>query len=174
MEKRCPKCAQTLPLSAFGKNKAKCLGVTDYCKSCMRVLQTKTYRRWIGMKSRCFNPREPNFENYGGRGITVCHEWRESYAVFLADMGECPAGMTLDRIDVNGNYEPGNCRWATPVEQGNNRRNNRLLTYGGKTRTIAQWTSELGFPDTILLNRLRRGWDVARALTTPPEQRYQR
>jgi hypothetical protein len=82
---------------------------------------TRTYASWSSMKSRCSNPKNSSWEYYGGRGITVCAKWQE-YTNFLADMGERPLGKSLDRIDSNGNYEPGNVRWATPSEQIKNRR----------------------------------------------------
>jgi hypothetical protein len=85
---------------------------------------TSTYGSWSGMRNRCLNPSEPRYPDYGGRGITVCARW-DDFANFLADMGERPDGLTLDRIDNDGNYEPGNCKWSTPLEQSQNRRPRR-------------------------------------------------
>lgn len=81
-----------------------------------------TYKSWINMKSRCTNPNNNDYKNYGGRGILVCERWIDSFENFLADMGERSRGTSIDRIDPNGNYEPGNCRWSTPYEQTHNRR----------------------------------------------------
>jgi len=93
-----------------------------------------------------------------------------SFEQFLADLGERPAGTTLDRIDVNGNYEPGNVRWATAVEQQNNKRNNRRITFNGCTMTLAQWSREVGIKMCTISDRLERGWSVEDALTKPPRQ----
>lgn len=84
--------------------------------------ESKEYKAWCHAKSRCSNPNYPKFEHYGGRGITMCQEWRDSFLAFFTYMGKCPKGLTLDRIDNEGNYEPGNCQWATRSQQNKNRR----------------------------------------------------
>lgn len=129
---------------------------------------TSEYRAWTSMINRCVNPRNKSFPAYGGRGITVCERWLHSFLNFLADMGPCPAGFSLDRIDNDGAYEPGNCRWTTRLVQSNNRRNNRHITFNGKTLTVAQWEREQRYPRTTIKNRLHHGWSIERAITTPP------
>ena len=120
------------------------------------------------MKQRCFNPNNTYYLNYGGRGIIVCDHWKNSFENFYADMGVCPSGHTLDRIDVNGNYEPGNCKWATQTEQARNRTNNHLITFNEKTQTISAWAKELGFADETLRSRITKyNWPIEKALTTP-------
>ena len=126
---------------------------------------TPTYSTWRSMLQRCYNPKEKAFREYGARGITVCERWRASFENFLADMGERPAGLTIDRDDVNGHYEPRNCRWATPTEQANNTRRNKLLTFGGRTQTQAEWAREIGISPGTLHARLAAGWLLQRALT---------
>ena len=117
---------------------------------------TKEYNIWGGMIDRCENPKSKTWRRYGGRGITVDAAWRHDPAKFIADMGPRPSPRhTVDRIDVNGPYAPWNCRWATPVEQGNNRRSNVNLTYMGKTQTVAQWAREIGVSRTTLADRLK-------------------
>lgn len=125
------------------------------------------YWTWVGMIQRCYNPNCARYQDYGGRGIAVCDRWRENFANFLSDMGERPKGCTLDRIDNSIGYEPSNCRWATREEQANNTRGNRMLTFNGKTQTIAQWSRELGLPKNPLCIRIRNGWSVERALSEP-------
>ncbi len=127
---------------------------------------TPAWHSWQAMRSRCLNPTDKDYRNYGARGITVCDIWSD-FSVFLRDMGERPAGTTIDRIDVNGNYEPGNCRWATPAQQGRNTRVNVQVTFNGKTQCVAEWAEEVGLERKTLEYRIRIGWTPERALTTP-------
>lgn len=115
------------------------------------------------MLRRCQNPADDSYHNYGARGILVCERWGE-FEVFLADMGVRPAGMTIDRIDNDGNYEPGNCRWADAWTQCNNTRVNRHVVVGGETLTMAQAADGYGIKNDIVWGRLNRGWSVERAL----------
>lgn len=130
--------------------------------------KTPTYSTWLAVKARCLDPNSIGYAHYGGRGITICDRWSASYEAFLADMGERPTGMTLDRIDNSRHYEPGNCRWATQSEQMRNTRVNRLLTFRGVTQSMAEWADAVGLSYPVLQSRLdQRGWSVERALTTP-------
>ena len=132
------------------------------------------YSTWCNLYRRCHNPKDREYHYYGGRGIRVCDRWREpngqGFLNFLSDMGERPAeNLSIDRYpDKDGNYEPGNCRWATDKEQCRNRRSNALWTYNGKTQCIAAWAEEVGISQFILWKRLHRGWSVEQALTRPP------
>lgn len=112
-----------------------------------------TYKTWAAMKRRCANPSDENFHNYGGRGISVCERWKNSYDAFIEDMGLRPEGTTIERKDNNGNYEPGNCIWATETQQNRNRRTNRWITFDGRTQTLKEWATE--FRMTSCLLRLR-------------------
>lgn len=127
---------------------------------------TKTYHAWRNMRRRCSNPNDESWYNYGGRGISVCERWQDDYDAFVSDMGLAPDGLTLDRIDVEGDYEPGNCRWVGWNVQANNKRTNTNLTHNGKTQTATQWATELGIGTDTLHRRLNvYGMDVVRALT---------
>lgn len=132
------------------------------------LTKSPTYKAWKGMWGRCTQPSSFGYEHYKKRGITVCERWRK-FENFLADMGERPAGFTLDRINNDGNYEPGNCRWATMREQGNNRSTNLHFEYRGKTYTLAELARETGVSKDILRHRLVRtsGWTVEGAVSTP-------
>jgi hypothetical protein len=134
--------------------------------------KTPIYGAWFSMKHRCLNPNNPFYHHYGGRGISVCPRWLENFENFLEDMGDRPEGMSLDRIDVNGNYEPGNCRWATWKEQQNNRRDNRFIEFNRKTQSLAAWGRELGIHEDTLRWRLKTGWSVEKAFTTPADKKH--
>lgn len=128
---------------------------------------TKTFRSWGCMKQRCLNPKSPDYARFGGRGITICKAWIDSFEKFFADMGERPTGKTLDRIDVNGNYTPANCRWSTISEQSRNRRNTRYVSYRGKRHSMYDLAEKHGIKPAMLISRLGSGWSVEKALTSP-------
>ncbi|WP_454751671.1 hypothetical protein [Cupriavidus necator] len=128
------------------------------------AIGTPEYVAWGHMKSRCYNTANPDYPNWGGRGIRVCDRWRESFVEFLADMGPRPDGMTIERMDNDGDYEPGNCRWATRREQARNTRRSRYLTVSGVTRTVAEWCEKTGMSERMVRRRLDRGWSAMRAL----------
>lgn len=125
-----------------------------------------TYNSWRNMLARCQDPKNDQYEDYHGRGITVCDRWQE-FANFFEDMGERPEGKTIDRIENDKGYFKENCRWADDFQQGRNKRNNRLITYKGETKCMTEWAELLGFKLTMLRHRLDKGWDVERAFTTP-------
>ncbi len=139
-----------------------------------RYNPTPEYIAWKGMKARCHNPKHPTYERHGARGITVCQRWRESYKAFLADMGRKPTSAhTLDRIDNDGNYEPGNCRWATMKEQMRNMKSNRWIAIDGERKILADWLRHYGIAHRTFYNRVNRtGWSIKKALTTPVDKRY--
>ncbi len=118
---------------------------------------TKTHRAWKSMVARCHIASATGFKNYGARGILVCDRWRDSFSNFLSDMGECPAGLSIERIDVNGNYEPSNCRWATNAEQGENKRNSVTFVAGSRL-TLKQAAENAGVTYDALRARRARGW----------------
>jgi hypothetical protein len=119
------------------------------------------------MIQRCTNDQRNQFQNYGGRGITVCAAWK-TFENFYRDMGDIPEeGLTLERRDGNAGYCKENCIWASQVEQQNNRRNNVLLTFNGKTQTISQWARELGLSKNTIQTRVAKGWSMERALSQP-------
>lgn len=119
---------------------------------------------YSAMVARCHNPNSSEYANYGARGIVVCERWRDSIANFIADMGERPQGMSIDRIDNDGPYSPENCRWATSSQQHNNTRFNRIIELNGRRQTVVQWAAELGLSPNTIRSRLRKGWSVERAL----------
>lgn len=123
------------------------------------------YIVWASMKSRCYNPNEPSYKNYGGRGIKMCDEWMD-FVPFMkwALNNGYREGLEIDRIDNNGNYEPGNCRFVTRSENQLNKRNNRCITIDGVTKTVSEWAEIAGLPLTTIYSRLRYGWSGKRLL----------
>ena len=121
---------------------------------------------WTNMVARCSNPRRPDYQFYGGRGVTVCAEWRVSFAAFLRDMGPRPDGCSIDRIDNSRGYAPDNCRWATKHEQMQNTRATRQITFNGRTQGLSAWAREIGINKESLRTRLERGWSIETALST--------
>lgn len=136
---------------------------------------TAEYSAWKRMRSRCLFPFATGYQYYGGRGIKICERW-DSYENFLSDMRRRPStGHSLDRIDNEGDYTPENCRWATPGEQGNNKRNTHRITFQEETKTITQWAKILGMNDAVLRNRIANlKWSIERAFTQPVRNRRTR
>jgi len=147
-------------------------GRTRSCGCLGRELRTRhggsktlEYRSWRGMMRRCYDPSTDNFNLYGGRGIVVCERW-QSFPMFLLDMGTRPTpSHSIERIDNDGDYEPGNCRWATTKEQANNRRSNRFLEFDGQRLTLKQWSEKTGLGECTIAHRIDIcGWDASDAL----------
>lgn len=130
------------------------------------MTKTRSWKSWDSMLQRCENPKAPDYPRYGGRGIKVAPEWHD-FERFLADVGERPEGTTLERLDVDGDYRTGNCRWATASEQQRNKTNSIRATFNGLTKSVQDWADELGVPAAVIKWRLAKGWSDALALTTP-------
>jgi hypothetical protein len=147
-------------------------GGAQSCRACSvrthGMRNAPEYSVWCNMRRRCADESNVGYADYGGRGIRVCAQWQASFETFYADMGPRPSDdHTIDRIDVNGNYEPSNCRWATDEEQRHNRRDNRLIEFNGHTLCVAVWAARTGLPSATIRTRIDRGWTVQRALTEP-------
>lgn len=127
--------------------------------------RSRAYASWVGMKSRCTNPNRPDYQNYGGRGITFDPAW-SSFERFFADMGEPGQGETLDRIDNSQGYSEANCRWASWAIQNLNKRTCVRYTFNGKSQTLSEWARETGIGRVTILKRIQRGVPLELALTT--------
>lgn len=156
INKNCAKCNQ---LEA-GSKRVRC-----------KNFDKRTYNVWSNLVRRCNDPNNNRYSEYGDRGISVCERWAEppphGYNNFTEDMGLAPVGLTLDRIDNDGNYELNNCRWVDYYVQANNRSNNRHLTYNGETMTLTQWARHAGIKTATLEKRLSLGWSVEDAIEKP-------
>ena len=141
-------------------------------RSSHRMTGTRIYKTWLGVKSRCYRKGDKEYANYGGRGIKVCEEWHtfEPFYEWAMNSGYAD-GLTIDRINVNGDYTPENCRWATRKEQSNNKRTCRMITYNGETKNLTQWAEMYEMRADTLSYRLRKGWDIERALTEKVKER---
>lgn len=131
--------------------------------------KTRLYEIWYNMRQRCYNSNIESYKNYGGRGIIVCNEWKNDFVSFRdwALSNGYTESLTLDRIDVNKNYCPENCRWVSQLMQQNNRSNNHYITYNNQNKTLAEWARELNFTYKMLEHRINRGWTVEEAFTIP-------
>lgn len=130
------------------------------------------YKIYYGMRSRCYNPNNKNFDHYGGRGVGICAEWQtfEAFESWAMSHGY-QDGLTIERKDINAGYSPGNCCWITPAEQQKNKRTNKAITYCGETHIAAEWDDILGFKHGVVAARLKRGWSEDEAVTIPLGQR---
>lgn len=128
---------------------------------------SNAYQSWSSMRQRCLSPKCEAYNNYGGRGITICERWIESFENFLEDMGNRPPGLSLERKDNNLGYCKSNCVWADIGNQNRNRRDSVKLEFSGKVKNQSEWSRELGISQVTLGKRLRSGWSVERALSTP-------
>jgi len=134
---------------------------------------TKLYEIWKGIKNRCLNPNHSSFHNYGGRGITICDEWKNDFVSFYnwsMQNGYIESVTTIDRINNDGNYEPSNCRWTDRKTQANNTRTNHYITYQNQTLTLKQWSEKINISYSCLLSRLKHNWSIEKALTTPAKK----
>lgn len=165
-------CGNTSKVKAANliRNTSKSCGCEQHAHT-HNMTGTKTFKSWDSMKQRCLNSKAPDFCRYGGRGISICNRWINSFDNFLSDMGLRPEGKTLDRIDVNGNYTPENCRWATKQEQEQNKRQTLKVTAFGETKSVHEWSSQYNISARIIYERIKVGWEPERALVTPNRKR---
>ncbi len=153
--------------------------VQKYCSSCKPkgrpshgLSHLPEWSVWSAMKQRCNNPKCESYENYGARGISYCERW-EQFENFIEDMGRRPNDdYTLERKENNGNYNKGNCVWATRVEQARNFRSNVILEFNGQKKCISEWGEIYGVKHDTISSRIERGWSIEAAITTPPNQKY--
>lgn len=170
--KRCLVCKVAKPFSEFNSHQHCEFGLHPRCKVCRKALdvlrRTPEYITLKNIKARCSNPAHPDFPNYGGRGITVCEEWRTrlcGYANFLKSVGLRPSPKhQLDRTNNDGNYEPGNVRWVLPIVNIRNRRSTRRLTCNGETKTLAEWAEQAGVNIDRIAKRVALGWTPEQAV----------
>lgn len=151
-------------------------GVTKSCGCLLRsrngLANTSTYSIWHSMIARCHNPKSVAYKNYGARGISVCDRWKDNFFAFLEDMGERPAGLSIDRIDNNDNYFKENCHWATPKEQTRNCRSNHFIEAFGKKMILQDWAKEIGKNVSCIRRRIAKGWPIEDVLSAERISRW--
>src|SRR5882762_9630632 len=135
---------------------------------------TRAYMSWCAMHHRCLNPKHKQYHRYGGRGIVISERWIDSFETFLNDMGECPKGSTLGRRNNDDGYSPTNCQWENIYQQANNRSNNKIIEFDGKSMTMAQWAEQLGMTYGALQSRLNRNKYPLEVALNPQSQKRQR
>lgn len=159
---------RSIPVSHLNNNRTRCC---HWCSSRRFVkhgmTRTRTYISWRNMIVRCENKNAQSYPRYGGAGVSVCERWHD-FSNFISDMGICPSGYTIDRINSLGNYEPGNCRWATPKEQALNRKSNIMVEINGITKAVSEHAKEYGIRSNLAYARISKGWDPKAAITTKP------
>lgn len=166
------KCGNRIEVPTCGvPQKTSCGCIRNHGTWTHAMTGTPTWRTWQRMKARCVHRGSVGYKNYGGRGITMCSRWRDSFEAFLEDMGPRPAEHSIDRIDSDGNYEPGNCRWATQREQSRNKRTSRFVTVEGLTLTYSEWSDRLGGNKNCVQARVARGWSEVDAVLIPLNHR---
>ena len=147
-------------------------GASKSCNKCKTLTgshgmwKSREFSIWGSMKDRCYNPNNLRYKNYGGRGIKVCDRWKNSFKNFYLDMGDS-VGLSIDRINVNGDYESSNCRWATSKTQARNRTNNKVYTYLEETLCMSEWCEKLNISTSTFNNRVLRGWSIEKIINTP-------
>lgn len=163
--------SKTYELSNLKRGHVKSCGCVRFCgtKPTHGLSKTRLYKTYLGMIARCYDSTKHNYSHYGGRGITVCEEWRSDVSAFQkwAVENGYNDNLQIDRIENNKGYSPDNCRFVTPKQNANNKSDNRLITLNGITKTVAQWAEEKGVTYNTIWNRVKRGWDVAKAIETP-------
>lgn len=167
------KCDCGKTIKALSNNVTR--GHTKSC-GCQKIkhgfYKNRLYTTWLSMKERCYNEKDMHFKNYGGRGIKICDEWRFCFDGFKewAFKNGYKKTLTIDRIDVNGNYCPENCRWSTKKEQSRNRRNNKIIEYNGERHCHTEWEEILGFNRSTIYNRLKANWSIEKIINTPTKK----
>jgi hypothetical protein len=134
--------------------------------------QASIYKIWANIKQRCTNTANPRYKDYGGRGITMCEQWLNSFETFYADIGDRPDDLTLDRIDNDKGYEPNNVRWVTRADNNRNSRRCVMVEFNGESKPINVWCREFGIPYVTFKQRRRNGWELVKACTTTPDSRH--